>query len=134
MADFELELELTARIDDLEKGMLDAQRAVEDSTNMMEQSMKDASEQGVAPFIEAIAKVAATLFLAEGALKIGAAAARGFSGDTESMVAALKSIPVFGPLITSRYTRRILRRSTTKGWRGTRRLKKRILNPTSKTS
>ena len=101
MADFELELELTARIDDLEKGMLDAQRAVEDSTNMMEQSMKDASEQGVAPFIEAIAKVAATLFLAEGALKIGAAAARGFSGDTESMVAALKSIPVFGPLITS---------------------------------
>jgi hypothetical protein len=29
MADFELELQLTARIDDLEKGMKDAQRAVE---------------------------------------------------------------------------------------------------------
>ena len=101
MADFELELELTARIDDLEKGMQDAQRAVEKSSEKMEQATKEAAESGVQPLIEKIAKVGATLFLAEAAFKVGAAAARGFAGDTESMTAALKSIPIFGPLITS---------------------------------
>ena len=101
MADFELELELTARIDDLEKGMQDAQRAVQKSSEKMEEATKEAAESGVQPLIEKIAKVGATLFLAEAAFKVGAAAARGFAGDTESMTAALKSIPVFGPLITS---------------------------------
>ncbi len=40
MADFELELQLTARIDDLEKGMKDAQRAVEKSSEKMETATK----------------------------------------------------------------------------------------------
>ena len=101
MADFQLELELTARIDDLEKGMKDAQRAVEKSSQKMETATKDAAKGGVTPLIEKLAKIGATLFLAEAAFKVGAAAARGFAGDTESMTAALKSIPIFGPLITS---------------------------------
>lgn len=101
MADFELELQLTARIDDLEKGMKDAQRAVEKSSEKMETATKNAAEGGLKPLIDKIAKVAATLFLAEAAFKVGSAAVRGFAGDTESMTAALKSIPIFGPLITS---------------------------------
>ena len=101
MADFELELQLTARIDDLEKGMKDAQRAVEKSSEKMETATKDAAEGGVKPLIDKIAKVAATLFLAEAAFKVGGAAIRGMAGDTEGMIAALKSIPIIGPLATS---------------------------------
>ena len=101
MADFELELELIARIDDLERGMKDAQKAVERSSEKMEEATNEVSEGAFTPLIEKIAKVAAGLFLAEGAFKIGAASARAFAGDTESMAAALMSIPVIGPLITS---------------------------------
>jgi|DEB0MinimDraft_6_1074348.scaffolds.fasta_scaffold03083_7 hypothetical protein len=101
MADFELELELTARIDDLERGMKDAQKAVERSSEKMEEATNEVSEGAFTPLIDKIAKVAAGLFLAEGAFKIGAASARAFAGDTESMAAALMSIPVIGPLITS---------------------------------
>ena len=101
MADFELELQLTARIDDLEKGMKDAQRAVEKSSKKMETATKDAAEGGVKPLIDKIAKVAATLFLAEAAFKVGGAAIRGMAGDTEGMITAVKSIPIIGPLATS---------------------------------
>jgi len=41
MADFELELELTARIDDLERGMKDAQKAVERSSEKMEEATNE---------------------------------------------------------------------------------------------
>ena len=99
--EFQLELELIAKIDDLEKGMKDAQRAVEKSSEKMEEATKEAAESGVQPLIEKLAKIGATLFLAEAAFKVGSAAVRGFAGDTESMTAALKSIPIFGPLITS---------------------------------
>jgi len=100
MADFELELELIARIDDLERGMKDAQKAVERSSEKMEEATNEVSEGAFTPLIEKIAKVAAGLFLAEGAFKIGAASARAFAGDTEAASAALMSIPVLGPIIT----------------------------------
>jgi DNA repair exonuclease SbcCD ATPase subunit len=100
MADFELELELTARIDDLEQGMKEAQRAVEKSSDKMEEATKDASEGGLEPMIAAIGKFAAGLFLAEAAFKIGSASARAFAGDTEAAAAALMSIPILGPIIT----------------------------------
>ena len=103
MADFQLELELVARIEDLEKGMKEAQAAVETSSARMEEATKSAAEKGLQPFIEKLAKIGATLFLAEGALKVGAAAVNAFTGDAEGMANALKSIPIFGPLITAMF-------------------------------
>ena len=100
MADFELELQLTARIDDLERGMKDAQRAVEKSSEKMEDAAKEVSEEGIEPMIAAIGKFAAGLFLAEAALKIGSASARVFAGDAEAAGAAMMSIPILGPIIT----------------------------------
>lgn len=103
MADFQLELELIARIDDLEKGMKEAQAAVETSSARMEEATKSATEKGLQPLIEKLAKIGATLFIAEGALKVGAAAVNAFTGDAEGMANALKSIPIFGPLITAMF-------------------------------
>jgi len=103
MADFQLELELVARIEDLEKGMKEAQAAVETSSARMEEATKSAAEKGLQPFIEKLAKIGATLFIAEGALKVGAAAVNAFTGDAEGMANALKSIPIFGPLITAMF-------------------------------
>jgi len=66
MADFELELELIARIDDLERGM---KGRTESGRAILGEEWKRRrtrySEGAFTPLIEKIAKVAAGLFLAE---------------------------------------------------------------------
>lgn len=99
-SEFLLQLNMIARIDDLERGMKEAEKTVEKSSKKMEEATKDASEGGLEPMLAAIGKFAAGLFLAEAAFKIGSASMRAFAGDTEAAAAALMSIPVLGPLIT----------------------------------
>lgn len=99
--EFELELELIAKIDDLEKGMKDAQRAVESSSDKMEQATKDAAEKGMAPLLETVAKVAAVMWIAEGAFKGAASAVYAMAGDTEAAVNAIKGLPIVGPIATA---------------------------------
>jgi hypothetical protein len=70
MADFELELQLTARIDDLERGMKDAQRAVETSSKKMETATKEASEKGMNPLLKSGLKLGAGIMVATGAINI----------------------------------------------------------------
>ena len=99
--EFQLELELIAKIDDLERGMKDAQHAVEKSSDKMEQATKDAAEKGMAPLLETVAKVAAVMWVAEGAIKGAAAAVYGMAGDTEAAVNAIKGLPIVGPIATA---------------------------------
>jgi len=99
-SEFLLQLNMVARIDDLERGMKEAEKTVKNSSKKMEEATKDASEGGLEPMLGAIGKFAAGLFLAEAAFKVGSASLRAFAGDTEAAAAALMSIPILGPIIT----------------------------------
>ena len=101
MADFQLVLELTTRIEDLERGMKDAQRAVADAAKQMESATKEASEKGMNPLLKSGLKLGAGLMVATGAINIAANAVKGFAGDSDAMAASISGIPLFGPLVNS---------------------------------
>ena len=100
MADFELEVDFKAATGKLEQGAKRSEQIVQRTADRIEQEVGDANES-FDGMLGLIGKVAAGLFLLEGAMKLGSAAARGLAGDTESMNAALGSLPILGPLITS---------------------------------
>jgi hypothetical protein len=102
MADFQLELDVFASTDKLEKGLKRAEQAVDKTTGQMDRGSK-AADKGFSDLLGTVTKVAGSLFILEGAFKAGTAAASAMAGDTEAAANALKSLPLIGPLVTSVY-------------------------------
>ena len=151
MADFQFEVEISAKIQELEKALSQATTATQKAASMMsaaveqdvdpafagltdtmadlgqvvreeeakfeslmgildrvEDELDDVAdtasnkvEPGFEKMLKVVGKVSAALFIAEGAFKLGTAAVKGMTGDTEAMVQALNSLPLIGPLVTS---------------------------------
>lgn len=74
---------------------------VEDNLDEVSETVSNNLEPSFEKMLQTIAKVGAALFLVEGAFKIATAAVRDLSGDTDAAVEALKSLPIFGPMVTA---------------------------------
>jgi len=101
MADFQFEVEISAKIAELEQALNKAANSTQKAADQIADAVENKADPAFENLLKTIGKVGAGLFLAEGAFKIGTAALRGLSGDADAARQALQSIPVVGPLITS---------------------------------
>tara|TARA_A100001515_G_scaffold102495_1_gene83180 strand:+ start:35 stop:1231 length:1197 start_codon:yes stop_codon:yes gene_type:complete len=101
MADFQFEVEISAKIQELEQALNKATKSTQEAANKIADAVEKQADPAFENLLKTIGKVSAGLFLAEGAFKIGGAAARAFAGDGEGVVQMLNSLPVIGPLVTS---------------------------------
>lgn len=100
MADMELQVEIKAETAKLEAGAKRSEQTIKKTANVIETEAASMNQK-FESMLATIGKVGAGLFLAEAAFKGAASAVNLFAGDTEAAAAALKSLPILGPLITS---------------------------------
>jgi hypothetical protein len=101
MADFQFEVEISAKIQELEQALNKAAKSTQEAANKIADAVEKNADPAFENLLKTIGKVSAGLFLAEGAFKLGGAAARALAGDGEGVVQMLNSLPVIGPLVTS---------------------------------
>jgi len=98
--DFDLTVEVTAETAKLDAGLQKADQSVKRTAANMEQSTRSANEK-LEDTLSLIGKIAAPLFIAEGAFKGAGAALRGMAGDGDMAIEMLKGLPLVGGLVTS---------------------------------
>jgi len=102
MSEFNLEVEMTARTDQLESAM----QAVQSEADQTASSMERAGDEGNSAFAR-IAVAAAAVVAAMAALEMGVgilgAAFSASSGDSEKLRASLEGLPIVGGLISKFY-------------------------------
>lgn len=104
MGDFKLQVDVEAETSKLENGLTNVERKADQAGKKISESMDGASESmdnaGVSgeDLLAKIGKVAAGLFILEGAFKLATVAA---SDNDEQVRAMLTSLPVVGPLVTA---------------------------------
>ena len=101
MADFQFEVEISAKIAELEQALNKATKSTQEAATKIADAVENKADPAFENMLKTIGKVSAGLFLAEGAFKLGAAGARAFAGDGEGVVQMLNSLPIIGPLVTS---------------------------------
>ena len=102
MAEFNLEVEMTARVGNLEAAFREMQAEADKTAGKMEQS-GEAGATGIGKIAVAAAAVAASMAALELATGLAGAAMSLFSGDSEKVRASLSSLPIIGGLITKFY-------------------------------
>lgn len=98
--DFDLTVEVTAETAKLDAGLQKADQSVRRTAANIEQSTKAATDK-LEDTLILIGKVAAPLFIAEGAFKGAGAALLGMAGDGDMAIEMLKGLPIVGGLVTS---------------------------------
>tara|TARA_R100001510_G_scaffold57512_2_gene65903 strand:+ start:3837 stop:5036 length:1200 start_codon:yes stop_codon:yes gene_type:complete len=102
MAEFNLEVEMTARTDQLDKAFKKAQAGAEKTADKMN-SAGASGASGIGKLAVAGAAVVASMAALELSAGLAGAAVSMFSGDAEKMRASLMSLPIIGGLITKLY-------------------------------
>lgn len=102
MAEFNLEVEMTARTDELEKAFKKAQTGAEKTADKMDEAGSSGTA-GLGKIATAAAAVMASMAALEIGVGLAGAAMSLFSGDSEKVRASLSSLPIFGGLITKFY-------------------------------